>query len=126
MTFWELVSIFREESGTLQEELVRSDWAQFAAWYANFDGHVTRQDRDVLDATVPDDLFKRIASRSLLQFSLSPDGWLRRYTPHPIHVEMCQPLSALDVYEQFGGGCLEEVQECGSCRVRTLPTPPTR
>ena len=121
MTFWELISAFRKEPGIVQDVFAQSQWAHFAAWYANLDEHIRQQNRDVLDATVPDDLCQLIVSRSRLQFSLSPDGWLRSAS-QPGPAEGCQPLSALDVFVQFGGICLEDVQEFGSCRVNTPPS----
>ena len=124
MTFWELVSAFREEPGLVQDELAHSRWAHFAAWYANLDEHVRQQNRDVLDAIVPDDLCRRIASRSTLQFTISQDGWLRSASQSG-PVEGRQSLSAFDVFVQFGGTCLEDVQEFGSCRV-SPPAPPSR
>jgi hypothetical protein len=124
MTLWELASAFRSESSMVQKELDRTGYTDLAGWHRNLTEHIRHRNRIALDAVVPDDLCRRIASRSRMQFSLSSDGWLcvTGYLGAPDEVEL---LSALDVLVRYGGRCLEELQEYGSCRVDTPPTTDT-
>ena len=113
MKFWELVSAFRNERNILAAVFAEQPEHQFSAHYANFDTLVARQERDVLDAAVPDDLVSLVATRSSQTFSLSGDGTLRSAQ----RTLDGQILSAIDVVNRFGGSVIEEVHERGSARV---------
>ena len=113
MKFWELVSAFRSESSLLETVIAEHASPEFRSQYAKFDQFVHDQNRVILDATVPDELVRQIASRSLLTFSLDSTGILR--ASGSSHVG--RTLSALDVVERFGGSVIEEVLERGSSHV---------
>ena len=112
MKFWELVSAFRTEQSVLDAVFAEHPDHEFSGHYANFNALVDSQNRDVLDATVPDELVLLVASRSTRTFSLSADGTLRL-----ARTELDgQILSAVDVVERFGGSVIEKVHEYGSAR----------
>jgi len=113
MKFWELVSAFCSEPNLLDAVFGKHPDHGFSAHYTNFDALVANQNRDILDAAIPDDLFLFVATRSTQTFSLSADGTLRSAQ----HASTGQILSAIDVVNRFGGSVIEEVHEYGSARV---------
>jgi len=113
MKFWELVSAFRSESNLLDAVFGEHLDHEFSAHYANFDALVDNQNRDILDAAIPDAFVSLVATRSTQTFSLSADGTLRSAQ----HASTGQILSAIDVVNRFGGSVIEEVHEYGSARV---------
>ena len=113
MKFWELVSAFRSERNILDAVFAEQPENEFSTHYANFDALVASQNRDVLDAALPDDLVSPVATRSTQTFSLSADGLLRSAQ----YASDGQIISAIDVVNRFGGSVIEEVLERGSSRV---------
>jgi len=115
MKFWELTSIFRAEPHILDAVLSDPQWLPFQSAYAQFSTLVAAQDRTILDAEVPDALARAVASQSQLRFRYYPEMKLLRLLERDFFPEqVSQELNALEVYDRFGGSCMEEVLEKGS------------
>ncbi len=118
MKFWELTSTFRTEPHIL--DVVPSDpqWLPFQSAYAQFSTLIATQDRTILDAEVPDALARAVANQSQLRFRYYPEmKLLRLVEPDFFPGQISQELNALEVYDRFGGSCMEDVLEKGSCIV---------
>ena len=113
MKFWELVSVMGTECAVLENCLRKPEWAAYYDCYMNYDRIVSAQDREKLDAQMPDALVRDVLSGSRQTFFLY-DGWLRsrRFTEKDLG------LPALVAFERFGGQALEEALERGSFRVQ--------
>ena len=112
MKFWELVSVCRREPQLLQRLSENPAWAEYLVWVADFDRLVQTQDRSTLDSVLPDDACRQVLAGSTTTYFLS-DGYLRVTRRAPSD----QTLSAVDVFDQYGGSRLEEVQEAGLVRI---------
>jgi hypothetical protein len=112
MKFWELVSVCRSEPQVLQRLSENPAWADYLAWTADFDRLVDAQDRSKLDAVVPDDACRHVLAGSSKTYYLS-DGYLRVTARDSAD----QILNSVDVFNTYGGGRLEEVQEAGLVKV---------
>ena len=124
MKFWELTSIFRTEPHILDTVLSNPQWLPFQSAYAQFSALVATQDRTILDAEVPAALARAVASQTQLRFRYYPEmKLLRLFEPDFFPEQASQELNALEVYERFGGSCMEEVLEKGSCVV--MPASPS-
>lgn len=118
MKFWELTSIFRTEPHILETVLSDPQWLPFQSAYAQLAAIVAAQDRTILYAEVPDTLASAVASQSQLRFRHYPEmKLLRLLEPDFFPEQVSQELNALEVYDRFGGSCMEEVLEKGSCVV---------
>ncbi|MCR9119026.1 MAG: hypothetical protein NXI22_19010 [bacterium] len=113
MKLWELVSAFRSEPSVLESVLSGHGFAEFGINYAMFDQLVNEQNRDILDAVVPNALVHAVACRCSQKFSLGADDVLRLAD----NANGGKILSALEVVKRFGGAVIEEVLEYGSSRV---------
>jgi hypothetical protein len=116
MEFWRLVSIFRQQSGCLEELLREPTWSLYRDWYEHFASHVQAQNRSVLDAPVPEALWRKALALSRTRFCVG-DGLLRRLAPGTVLPSDAEPLTALEAFERFGAAPLEEAEEYGSARV---------
>ena len=124
MKFWELTSIFRTEPHILDTVLSNPQWLPFQSAYAQFSALVATQDRTIQDAEVPAALARAVASQTQLRFRYYPEmKLLRLFEPDFFPEQASQELNALEVYERFGGSCMEEVLEKGSCVV--MPASPS-
>ena len=86
--------------------------------YAQLAAIVAAQDRTILYAEVPDALARAVASQSQLRFRYYPEmKLLRLFEPDFFPEQVSQELNALEVNDRFGGSCMEEVLEKGSCVV---------
>lgn len=114
MKFWELTAVMGSECAVLDLCLRKPEWAVYHGWYTDLDRIVGVQDREKLDALMPDALVRDVLSRSR-QLVFLYDGWLRsrRFTEQDL------TLPALAAFEMFGGKALEEAHERGSFRVHT-------
>jgi hypothetical protein len=74
---------------------------------------VQAQDRNILDAELPDDLVRSVLSKLLITLYLSSDGWLRSRVLNLRD----KHLSASEAFERYGGEAIEDVLEYGSHRV---------
>ena len=118
MKFWELTSTFRTEPHILDAVLSDPQWLPFQIAYTQFSTLVATQDRTILDAEVPDALARSVASQSQLRFRHYPEMKLLRLLERDFFPgQVSEELNALEVYDRFGGSCMEEVLEKGSCVV---------
>jgi hypothetical protein len=118
MKFWELTSTFRTEPHILDAVLSYPQWLPFQTAYAQFSALVVTQDRTILDAEVPKALVHAVAMQSQLRFRYYPEMKLLRLVESDFFPgQVSQELNVLEVYDRFGGSCMEEVLEKGSCAV---------
>jgi hypothetical protein len=112
MTFCELVSACRTQPHLMERLADRPEWSVFLQWYRVFDRLVREQDRERLDARVPDAACVHVLTASRTEYYLS-GGYvrIRRVSPSD------RALSAVEVFTSYGGGFLEDVNEYGLARV---------
>ncbi|MCE9556839.1 MAG: hypothetical protein K8T91_26120 [Planctomycetes bacterium] len=114
MKFWQLVSIFRDDESTLKQLFMNPEWKQYLDWYNGYDGHVFKQNRQILDAEVSPSLAENAMRQCKLKFVVW-EGYLK----------MCDPkkklppdaLDAIDVFKRYGGDAIEDTLEYGSFRL---------
>ena len=119
MKFWEVLSAFRDRQDVLQEVFSRDEWRDvYLESYTNWDELVRNQDRTILDAPVPVELSREIASRFDERFVFDPHTRILQSSTHPV-VDSLDGLemSALEVHDRFGGSVIEEVLEYGSLHI---------
>jgi len=119
MQFWELVSAFRGWPDLLREVLASEPWRRdYFALHERYNQLVERQDRDVLDAPVPLELSREVATRCPQRFAFDPASRLLRcaWPDAPAAAHLVE-LSASEVHDRFGGSVIEEVFEKGSARI---------
>jgi hypothetical protein len=110
MKLWQLVSIMPDDTPLLQSiASSQENWKQFVIWFEDFGRLVEVQDRSKLDYVLPDGLVRLALARSEKVCFLSKDGWLRSWRMSPDD----ELLSALEVYQRYGGDVLEDVFEKG-------------
>lgn len=120
MKFWEAVSAFRELETVLEEVFGSERWrATYWQDFLRFDEIVRKQERSILDSTLPVELTREIARRcDRMQFSFSPESGCLSLTSPALAVDSRTiTLSALDVHDRFGGSAIEEIIEKGSITV---------
>jgi len=117
MKLWNLVSFLRTEQSILKTIFSDAKWSSYEEVFRNFDALVQKQDRAVLDAELPDALCRQALSLSKRKYTLDRDHLSRIPDAYNTY-ETTKLLTALNVYDSFGGECLEEVEESGSCRVK--------
>lgn len=110
MSFWQLVSIFRDDPFSLERLFQTTKWNMYFDWFKNFARHVNQQDRQILDTVLPSELVNEAMQCCCLQF-LVRDGFLYRWREK---TAVQGVLSATDVYNRYGGAAIEEVLEFGS------------
>ena len=109
MKFWELNSIFRREPAALRAVLEKPRWAEYKRWHDQFDQLIDAQRREILDMEMPDALCRDALGIYPRKFIVR-DGWLRE-------CETGGDLTALEVYQRFGGSVIEDAQEKGTAYV---------
>ncbi len=112
MEFWKVVSIFRGQGEVLQELLREPAWSVYRDWYERFASLVQAQNRAVLDAPVPEVLWRKALALSPTRFYIR-DGFLRRMAQGSDLPSGSEALSALEAFERFGAASLEETEEHG-------------
>ena len=117
MKFWSFVSFFRSEPDIINTISGDPKWSRYADFLRRFNDLVDEQNRTVLDMEMPDDLCRSALARSCKKFVLH-DNHLVRVPSDVTHSAPEGSLSALEVYESYGGECLEEIEEHGSYRVK--------
>jgi hypothetical protein len=110
--FWQLNTLGRDEPGLMERLADNPEWAMYVDWDRNINRLVDEQDRDKLDAEVPDEACIHLLSASKKKYYLS-GGYLRasRFSPFD------RVLSAVDAFKLYGGSSLEEAREYGLVRV---------
>lgn len=118
MKFWELASVMRGEDPVLEAVLRQEEWRKYHEWYRAHDQLVDSQDREKLDANLPDALIRDVLGKARLKYYLDGTSFpeqsiLRGRRVNDADVE----LSALTAFERYGGMVLEDTLEKGSYRV---------
>jgi len=112
MKFWQLNSIMRSEPAVLEAILIKPEWDRYYEWYLNDSEIVAAQDREKLDAIMPNDLVRDVLKDSKQKLFLDGDT-LRSYKFGDNDVQ----ISVLSAVERFGGEIVEDVFEKGSFKV---------
>lgn len=116
MKFWEVVSAFRSHHAVLHDVFSNPEWREpYLDWLHREDYLVRSQDRSILDAFVDVGLTRQIAERipDLYYFDHRSRN-LRADRLGMAESDSFQPMTTLEVHDQFGGAFLEEVREYGS------------
>lgn len=116
MRFWELVSAFgRTQPDIILDVLKTEQWCdRYLKNYETYSDVVKRQDRNVLDAPVPVELSREIATRFAVTYEIN--GNILRETTSTT-TSNAKKLTALEVHDYFGGATIEEIGEFGSAVV---------
>lgn len=117
MKLWEVISTFRDGSGTLANVMGSARWRDpYLGFLQQFDELVTDYRRDVLDSVVPIELSRELAARCKRLFYYSPQSGVLRGDHHCYSSTDIQ-MTALEVHDRFGGSIIGEVAEKGSARI---------
>jgi len=110
--FWELTSVCRTEPHLLQRLADNPEWSTFLEWSRDINELLRRQDREKLDAEVPDEAVLHVLEASRAKYHVSK-GHVRvgRLGPDD------RVLSSVEVVRLYGGSFLEEVNEYGLARI---------
>lgn len=112
MKLWELESVCRSQPWLLERLTDRPEWTVYADSYRDFAELVRRQDREKLDAELPDEACRHVLGASRTEY-YEADGYLRtrRHTPAD------RVITPLEIFNRYGGHFLEDVTEAGLARV---------
>jgi hypothetical protein len=114
---WELMSVCRTQPDLVaQTAAIDRSWSHIEVWCRGFNGLVADQDREKLDAELPEEFVIEVLQNYPQSFFLGGD---RRLRSHPMDPDDDR-LSAFEAYSRFGN-VLEEALESGSV---TVPQPP--
>ena len=117
MKFWEAISTFRNDKDLLNQVFSDGKWrSAYFEMFSKFDEYVQQQDRAILDAPLPTELTRDIAAQyTKAKFLLCPEQRLLRLVNEDDPVKQgCIELTAIEVFDRFGGSVIEEVMEFGS------------
>ena len=114
MKFWQLVSLLRSHSDVLKSVLNDTRWNVYAEWFSKFEEIVQMQDREKLDAVVPDELALAALEKIDTLLFCSEQA----ITSYPQHGSD-QPIPIKDAYQKFGANVIEEVFERGSVNLQS-------
>lgn len=113
MKFWRLVSLLREakDKQMLEAVLLLPKWSEWWQHYKNHDELVRSQNRKILDMELPDKLCREVLAKCEWKYVREKNDLIRI----PAHKAAKWPvvLSTVEVYEQYGGDCLEDIAEFG-------------
>lgn len=109
MTFWQIVSLFRDELPVLANVFQAEKETNYLVWLGDFKEIVRSQKRHILDAQLPESLVRRALQTSKLKFVIN-NGVLQTAGA----MINSQELTALQVYQTYGANAIEEVLEYGS------------
>jgi hypothetical protein len=112
LKFWELMSVCRDEPKLLELLADSPHWAEYAAWWRNERELIINQDRAKLDHQLPDDVCRHVLAGSDVRYRIT-HGHVRC----AVNDSDEQTYSAVEIYDWYGGGALEEVKEFGSFRI---------
>ena len=111
MKFWQIVSIFRDDLSSLESVFRAERDPVYLEWLTNFKELVRKQNRQILDARLPEDISERVMRASKLKFYIS-NGFLKVSTDQSPKAN--NYLTALDVYTKYGTNAVEDALEYGS------------
>jgi hypothetical protein len=111
MKFWELTSVFRENESQLHAILQAYGDRRYADWLQDISSIVSLQQREKLDAIVPNELC--VAALKCHKGKLYQAGaQVRSFRLNASDEE----ISYFEVFRLYGGDFLEEVLEKGSAK----------
>ncbi len=118
MKFWEVLSAFRSREDILRDVFSREEWRDvYLELYTNSAQLIRDQERSILDAPVPVELSREIASKFDERFVFDPRTRILQ-SSHPLTASPDGlKMSALEVHDRFGGWVIEEVLESGSLHI---------
>ena len=119
MKIRELLSYFRDESKILEKTLKEdSSYEEIYSYYLNFHEITLKQERNILDLEVPSDLCLKVLALSTKRYIIKK-GNLYKIPPYKKNflLKLRKIYTAEEIYKLYGGECLEEVEEYGSCKV---------
>ena len=117
MKFWELISAFRGFEEQVSETLAKARWNQpYSEWYRNKSQLIDNQEREKLDAPIPEDLVLEVAQAigDRQVFYLNEDILRNR-----LHSPNDTRLTVLEVVKRYGGSIVEGVMEYGSFKIES-------
>jgi hypothetical protein len=116
MKFWELVSLFRDETEVLEKGLAEKRWSDFQDMFYDFDFLVSAKHDEVLDKIIPDLLMQKLAALSTKQYTFDAKNKVlsKQNATEETKLEV---LSMQAVIEKFGDSFLEEIEEKGSFKL---------
>lgn len=109
MKFCELYSICRQHERFFETALKRAEDQTYFQWFQDIDEICKTQQRDKLDAKLPNSICVQALKNYPDKMFISGDR-IRSYRMRDDDEE----ISYLDVYQKYGGPLLEEVLEKGS------------
>jgi hypothetical protein len=111
--FWQLTSLLRDTpSSVRQASQLKAEWTRYGDWCANEKQLIVTQDREKLDATLPDEFVRAVLSRVDMSFYVDTEGWIRLRRENSSDTRM----TALEAFNRFGGELLEDALEKGCSR----------
>ncbi|MEP4039219.1 hypothetical protein [Pseudophaeobacter sp.] len=111
MKFWELYSICRQHDHLFEQALKEAEDPRYYSWLQKIEEVCATQQRDELDAKLPDILCVQALTNYPEKMFESAEH-IRSYKFGDDDAE----ISYLNVYQMYGGAFLEEVLEKGSMR----------
>ena len=111
MKLWQLISALGGDTqAAVKTAATKKEWALFAAWLQQYADLVKSQDRQTLDFELPADFVRKCLRPLRLGFYLGKDGHIRSRRKSLFD----RKLTAVQVFDRFGGDVLEEILEYGS------------
>ncbi len=117
MKFWCLVSMLREREDKQMLERVLSlpRWSEWWQHYKNHDELVQSQNRMILDMELPDELCRDVLSKCDWKYVREYNDLFRIAERDAAKWPVA--FSTVEVYEQYGGDCLEDIAEFGAYHI---------
>ena len=109
MKFWELYSICRQHEHLFEQALTESENKLYLKWLQDIENICKTQQRDKLDAILPESICISTLSKYPERLYESSDR-IRSYKFNEEDIE----CSYIEIYQKYGGAFLEEVLEKGS------------
>ncbi|MEZ5960715.1 MAG: hypothetical protein R3C30_09880 [Hyphomonadaceae bacterium] len=120
MKLWQLSSLLRWGGYSIgHPSRDRPDWTHFEQWFLRIEQLVDSQDREKLDAELPDEFVRVVLTSVDIPFRVDHEGWVRGANRSDSKSEC---LSALEAFERFGGEILEDALEKGVSHTKLFPT----
>lgn len=111
MMVYQLDSVLGGDRSLPVEVAAKSpEWAVVAEWFADLGALRLRGEERVLEQVLPHEFVRAVLAKSGLSCFATSDG---KYLRSRSYAGTDRRVSALDVYERFGGTVLEEVYERG-------------
>jgi hypothetical protein len=116
MKFWELVSLFRDETEVLKKGFAEKRWSDFQDMFYDYDFLVSAKHDEVLDKNVPDLLMQKLAGISEKKYGFDAKNKILTRLPDA-DKNNGEVLSMQSVIEIYGDTSLVEIAEKGSFKL---------